>query len=256
MMKLTKAFLWFLALFLISHSLFAQNHDREPFSQNSIHNLAKTDYQWISYQGSFTFDDEEDTPLSAQFYFVNRIDSIIYLNIHISGIELGRAVFTPDTMVFVNKTNKTFYRGDYTLLSATMNGISLNFSILQSLFNGLDFNYDNSDCIVMEDSTGITITANDRVIGDDSIKIYQKILLNNSHKIINNYLEIPEIMEIINIAYRRYEEEGEKTIFHTIEVETSSIHFTAEMKNIKINIPGTTAIRIPNSFTPIQIQTE
>ena len=60
--------------------------------------------------------EKEEEKLAFQGYFVNRIDSIIYLNLNRSGIELARVVLTPDSVIYVNKLEHEYYAGDYTFL--------------------------------------------------------------------------------------------------------------------------------------------
>ena len=67
-------------------------------------------YDWISYRGKADIIDTGGTR-TCNFYMVNRIDSILYLNIHAYGIEVMRAVFTPDSITFVNKLTYQYYKG-------------------------------------------------------------------------------------------------------------------------------------------------
>ena len=60
---------------------------------DSILNIYVKDagYQWISYQMKVNLK-TDDQELAFHCFFVNRIDSLIYLNLHKSGIELARLV--------------------------------------------------------------------------------------------------------------------------------------------------------------------
>ena len=50
-------------------------------------------YQWLSYRGKADVVDTGGTR-TCNFFFVNRVDSIIYLNVSAYGIEVMRAVLT------------------------------------------------------------------------------------------------------------------------------------------------------------------
>ena len=122
-----------------------------------------SDYQWISYRGKVDVTDTGGTR-SCNFFMVNRIDSILYLNIHAYGVEIMRAVFTPDSVTYVNKLTYQYYKGTYTPLRLLAN-LPISFDMVQAAFNGdtdklpqrqkYVFNYSNFDRV---DSTSSFFT--------------------------------------------------------------------------------------------------
>ncbi len=116
--------LW--VLFAACISIQAQEMDTLP-------PMAK-DYQWLSYRGKVELTDTGGTR-NCNFFMVNRIDSIIYLNVHASGIEFIRVVFTPDSFTYVNKLTYQYYKGTYAPLRL-LTHIPLDFQMLQALLNG------------------------------------------------------------------------------------------------------------------------
>ena len=91
-------------------------------------------YDWITYRGKADIIDTGGTR-TCNFYMVNRIDSIIYLNIHAYGIEIVRAVFTPDSITFVNKLTYQYYKGTYAPIRNRLPFL-FDFQTVQALFNG------------------------------------------------------------------------------------------------------------------------
>ena len=75
-------------------------------------NLYEYPYQWLTYRAKVDYTFEGNVG-ACNLFFVNRIDSLIYFNINISGIEVVRLVFTPKQVTYVNKLNKTYYQGNY-----------------------------------------------------------------------------------------------------------------------------------------------
>ncbi|MCR4872954.1 MAG: DUF4292 domain-containing protein, partial [Bacteroidales bacterium] len=71
-----------------------------------------TGYDWITYRGKADIIDTGGTR-TCNFYMVNRTDSILYLNIHAYGVEVMRAVFTPDSITYVNKLTQQYFRDTY-----------------------------------------------------------------------------------------------------------------------------------------------
>lgn len=91
-------------------------------------------YRWVSYRGAanIQFDDKK---YQCNYFFVNRIDSILYLNINFMGVELARLVATPQKVTFVNKLSNEYYDGDYAFVEKYLKA-KADFYTLQALFNG------------------------------------------------------------------------------------------------------------------------
>lgn len=91
-------------------------------------------YQWVSYRGKADIMDTGGTR-TCNYYIVNRVDSIIYVNISAYSIEVMRAAFTPDSIVYVNKLNNTYYRGTYGPLRMLAH-IPIDFNLIQDVVQG------------------------------------------------------------------------------------------------------------------------
>jgi len=118
----------FLIFFLIFAfvSSFAQPSDL-AFSYNSIH-----------YRGSTTVDINNQTQ-NCQFNFVNVIDSFLYIQLHVAGIEIGRALVSPNNILFINKLQKEYFNGNYSVFQDIV-GMDIDFYTLQAIFNGVPIN--------------------------------------------------------------------------------------------------------------------
>ena len=91
-------------------------------------------YDWITYRGKADIIDTGGTR-TCNFYMVNRTDSILYLNIHAYGIEVMRAVFTPDSITFVNKLTQQYFHDSYKPVNKFL-PFKVDFQTVQALFNG------------------------------------------------------------------------------------------------------------------------
>jgi hypothetical protein len=91
-------------------------------------------YDWITYRGKADIIDTGGTR-TCNFYMVNRTDSILYLNIHAYGVEVMRAVFTPDSIIYVNKLTQQFFRDTYAPVNRLLPFL-FDFQTVQALFNG------------------------------------------------------------------------------------------------------------------------
>ena len=259
----------FCCFFVLCLSLQAQEQQKDtsvsypqalldPVSVDSLYHdsLSLPDtipYDWISYQMKtlITSDDESKT---VHLFFVNRIDSIIYVNLNLFGIELGRAVATPDTFVFVNKLEKTYYKGDYSYLAKLL-GFPMDFQMMQSLLNGVAFlDFIEPLQPVWQDNKWhlIAPTRTHKLL---NLHIMQDVTLNPDNTIAKNEVTELGTLEMLEIQYLDYQmtEYGHRFFNHLImKLEREEKHIDIELKNLKINVPGPTRITIPEKFKPIE----
>lgn len=222
-------------------------------------------YDWISYQMKVSMETEDDK-LAFQCFFVNRTDSLIYLNLHKSGIELARVVLTPDTVVYVNKLENEYYRGDYAFLGRVF-GFPLDFQMMQALLNGRDFPHFESNLQVSEDEGRTILISPSRNSLSGSCTIMQQIDLNVMGMIQTNDITDLKSMRNVEINYDGWalkeleaQAEGKNQMTPPfaffdkmkIELESEETELNIEIKNVKINQPGPTTIRIPDSFKEIK----
>ena len=120
---------------LLSHAgLYAQEADSVTVSADTTVLPMATGYDWITYRGKADIIDTGGTR-TCNFYMVNRTDSILYLNIHAYGVEVMRAVFTPDSVIYVNKLTSQYYRDTYKPINKFL-PFPIDFQTVQALFNG------------------------------------------------------------------------------------------------------------------------
>ncbi len=73
-----------------------------------------------------------------------RKDSIIWMSISKVGIEGARVFITKDSVKFFNRTNNTYFKGDFSYMSKLLN-TPLDYEILQSLLVGNSVTFCNED---------------------------------------------------------------------------------------------------------------
>ena len=123
-----------LALSWMPHTLFAQEIDSVGVSADATYLPMATGYDWITYRGKLDVTDPGGTH-SCNFYMVNRIDSILYLNFHAMGVEIIRVVLTPDSITYVNKLTYQYYQGTYEPFRKFF-PFPVDFQLVQAMVNG------------------------------------------------------------------------------------------------------------------------
>ncbi len=134
MKKIFRIVSLFAALFLLYGSADAQSADSVAVPVDTAFLPMASGYDWITYRGKADIIDTGGTR-TCNFYMVNRTDSILYLNIHAYGVELMRAVFTPDSVKYVNKLTQQYFCDTYTPINKFL-PFPFDFQTVQALFNG------------------------------------------------------------------------------------------------------------------------
>lgn len=134
MKNIAYTYLVLLAMLLSRASLYAQEADSVSVPADTTVLPMATGYDWITYRGKADIIDTGGTR-TCNFYMVNRTDSILYLNIHAYGIEVMRAVFTPDSITYVNKLTSQYYKDTYKPINKFL-PFPFDFQTVQALFNG------------------------------------------------------------------------------------------------------------------------
>ena len=224
----------------------------KPFPTLESLSLSEINYQWISYRMKLTLEKDSATS-SFQVFFVNKIDSVIYLNFNVSGIEIIRIVMTPEKITYVNKMDYNYFIADYSQFSRVL-GLKLDFYMVQSIFNATDFKYFENNFRLFEDETNVHLVAEKRcnLLKDNCLT--QEILLDNSHRIIENAFSCYNASPSLRVNYSNYLPVDSVYFFSGMNLEMNhlSMKVSAEVKNVKFNVPGPTSIRIPDTFEQIK----
>jgi len=95
----------------------------------------------------------EGQTYNCQFNLVNEIDSLLYIQLNIGAIEVGRALTTPDKFLFINKLQQNFYDGDYSFFLHLF-GLDIDFYAIQAIFNGFPVEVSEDIALSYQGTTG------------------------------------------------------------------------------------------------------
>ena len=190
------------------------------------------DYEWLSYRANVSIMDynSKKEVISGSAFFVNRKDSIIYINIS-KIIEIIRVVITPDSVKYINNFDNTYYRGDYSFISK-MIGFDVNFNMLQSILLGEDIRGLNSNIISQQ----------------------TKI---ENNKLVENNITENKTQKSLSIKYGDFALiDASQLFFQQMELSIPSekILLNINTSGIKINVAGPTSIKIPDKYKAINVK--
>ncbi len=199
---------------------------------------------WFSARMSLEITGGTEGKVSA--FVVNKRDSIIYVHLSKFGIELSRAILTPEKLTFVNRFDKTYYKGDYSIIR-TLYGLSLNYEMIQAIILGE----------TITDSNVATSNINDTLIkfnSNDNSKglISQEITYNETkNRILKNSITDFSTLQSADIMYNSYINISNYFFPNNYTVELPDLKINIESENIKVDVPGPTSLTIPEKYKPI-----
>jgi hypothetical protein len=97
--------------------------------------IADAPIQWFGAKVSVNSDINNQTNAFSANLRIKK-DSAIWISISPAlGIEVARALITPDSLKFINRINGTFFKGDYKYLNELLQ-IEVNFKMIQAILLG------------------------------------------------------------------------------------------------------------------------
>ncbi|MBN2637593.1 MAG: DUF4292 domain-containing protein [Bacteroidales bacterium] len=104
--------------------------------KNMEDNQAKYDY--LSARMVMSFQKDGNKAISLKGWLRMKKDSLIWLSIvPAMGIEVARAEVTPDSLKLINRMNKSFFLGNFSLMDSLLH-TSVDYDVVQSLLMGND----------------------------------------------------------------------------------------------------------------------
>lgn len=215
------------------------------------------DFEWFSsrFSGSVVWDSKTH-PLGGSMRI--RRDSAIYISVApILGIEIARAIITPDSVKLVNRLESTYYLGDLRILS-TMFNADVDFYMLQAMLAGNDFTHFRSDQFQVEAETPlIRLQARQRHRNNGQGQPIRQVLSINPEnmRIRTNLIEQPHNGRVIRADYRRHETISglilpvEIALMFQDPDGQSNLEMTFSRTNV--NVPQNMQFSVPARYTPI-----
>ena len=211
---------------------------------------AEIDFKFLNIKSkvNFSSDGAQQTfPVTAHI----EKDNKIWLSI-VVGLEVARGLITRDSILFVDRLHRTYYKYDFATLSKQFN-FNINFDLVQSILIGnMPLKIRESDAIMKEDG-GYSIKQKEEFlqlenfIGESNLKL-QKLVASDesgSSKMqidYGNFLSISDLLFPQEIVAKIDAQKDNKTSQTLINLQHNKIEFLNES-------PGFT-FSIPKGYTP------
>ncbi|MGB0896422.1 MAG: DUF4292 domain-containing protein [Flavobacteriaceae bacterium] len=181
-------------------------------------------------------------------------DEKIWMSIGKMGIPGAKILITPTTVQYYNKVDRTFFKGDYSIINAWL-GANLNFSQLQSVLIGesmfpLEPTQYSSE--VLEDGYLLRPKHIDLVME-------HYITINPSNfKLKSQEIAQPKAYRILTVDYNSYQNISEQLVpllMHLNMVEkTSETQIDITYRNVSLNQELRFPFKIPSNYKELQIE--
>jgi hypothetical protein len=220
----------------------------------------QADFTYLSTRFSGTVVFENKTHSIAGSMRMKK-DSAIYVSIApVLGIEIARAIITPDSVKLVNRLESTYYMGDLRILSEMFNA-DVDFYMLQALLSGNDFPHFRTDQFVLGDDErliSLQATSRTRKTGRGS-PIKQVISVDPANmRIRTNTMEQTASKQALRADYRRYDRIDGRLIptdlllmFADEENNTSRLEMI--FSRTTLDVPQNMQFSVPARYTPIRL---
>jgi len=196
-----------------------------------------------------------------------RQDSAIWVSLTIGiGLEAARILLTKDSVLFINRLDKTFFAGNYDFVNQMINA-KVDFDIIQALLTGNDFkwySYQDLKAKVSKSQYQLESTHRRKLkkyvksTSDDTQVVYQSMWLNSK----NFKIEQIKIKEIknenrkINAEYSKFEDFNGQLLPTQYDIKISAdkvVEIDATLTRIKLNEFIKFPFNIPSKYEEIKM---
>ncbi len=219
----------------------------------------QAEFDWFSsrFTGSVEYNDKMHTIAGTMRI---RKDSAIFISIApVLGIEVARALITPDSVKLLNRIESTYYLGDIGILNNMFN-TDIDFFMLQSLLTGNDFPHFRMDQFDLTQETPLLrLVARERLRDSGSGQAIQQAITVDPEtmRIRTNILEENQSGRALRADYERYESVGGTLLPAGLKIMFADPSGTSNLEmnytRMALNIPQKMQFKIPSKYTRIKL---
>ncbi len=223
-----------------------------------LHNN-QADFDWLSTRFSGSVEWEERTHSIAGSMRIHK-DSAIFISLApILGIEVARALITPDSVKLVNRLESTYYMGDLKILNSMFN-VDVDFYQLQALLTGNDFPHFRTDQFILdEDPQWLRLYADSRSRKSGKGKSIQQVITLDPETMLirTNIMEDAQTGQALRADYKRYETVGGKALPVELQLlfadQSNRSNLEMIFNRTTIDEPQNMQFSVPSRYTPIRL---
>ncbi|QED38503.1 DUF4292 domain-containing protein [Antarcticibacterium arcticum] len=218
----------------------------------TMHYNNEAQFKTLNSRMRLKYQDEERSQ-SVTVSFRMEKDNTIWMSAQLLGIPLAKALITRDRVSYFEKINKTYFDGDYSLLSKWL-GTPLDFDKLQNLLLGQTI-YD-----LREDRYKLTeSTRGYQLVPSNELDVIKKLFLLDpqSYKATAQQLSQENENRNVTVTYPKYQRVSGQTIPEDIRIVANEsgkgTQIEISMRSVILNESVTFPFEIPSGYEEIVI---
>tara|TARA_R100000935_G_C2797904_1_gene149053 strand:- start:62 stop:829 length:768 start_codon:yes stop_codon:yes gene_type:complete len=219
----------------------------------TMHYNNEAQFKTLNSRMRLKYQDEEISQ-SVTVSFRMEKDNTIWMSAQLLGIPLAKALITRDRVSYFEKINKTYFDGDYSLLSKWL-GTPLDFDKLQNLLLGQTI-YD-----LREDRYKLTESSQGyQLVPSNETDVIKKLFLLDpqSYKATAQQLSQEKENRNVTVTYPKYQRVSGQTIPEDIRIVANEsgkgTQIEISMRSVILNESVTFPFEIPSGYEEIVIE--
>lgn len=216
----------------------------------------------VSFKASGKMDDGEKSN-SFKLNIRMKRDSVIWISVTAYSYEAARILATPDSLFFINRPEKKYFRGDYDFINEQLN-VDIDFKSLQSILLANSMGLDEMDKVKRSGDKDFYILGSFRKAKLKKMK--EKSEKFDGDLVFSNWVD-PETYRIAQLGildlrynksatvkYSDFSKEGPYNVAHKMEVNVSSaqpVKISAEYYRFTINETLNFPFKISDKYEPL-----
>lgn len=216
------------------------------------HQALNTNFNTIIINANTSYKDKKNNQSFTTNIRIEK-DKNILVSVRILGINLAKALITPDEVKYYESINNTYFEGDYSQLSQWL-GTTLDFEKIQNLLLGKTLNNLSEKNYTSGNKEGLhTLSFEDKQLKEfyafDPVRVLlktQDIEQKNEKRSLNaNYESHQEVQELLlPIKF---------TINAMQEKDNNNVNIKMDYKSVKVNESLTFPYSVPSGYTQTQL---
>jgi hypothetical protein len=201
----------------------------------------------INYQ-----DDERSQSVTVSFRM--KKDSAIWMSAQLLGFPLAKVLITQDRVSYYEKIGKTYFEGDYSLVSKWL-GTPLDFKKLQNLLIGQAIYNLREDKYVLSEST-----QGYQLVPSNGLELVKKLFLldSKSYKTLAQQLSQEKENRNVTVTYPKYQRVNNQNFPEEIKIVANSegkgTQVEISYRSVSFNESVSFPFEIPSGYDEIQIE--
>lgn len=217
-----------------------------------LHHKSEARFSTLASRVHVNYDDGKATQSMTVSLRIKK-DETIWVSASVLGISIARLLITPEKVSYYETIGKTYFDGDFSLLSSWL-GIDIDFEMAQNILLG-------NAVFELDDKKYTTSVSggNFRLTPKKQLDLFQHIFLVNSenYKIASQQLIQQEEQRALSIDYLSYQESGKHV--YPKEIRLNSVEQNAQtrieldFRKIDVNPAVTFPFNLPEGYEELKL---